>query len=314
MKKDIKNISASVHQRIINEARKLSRPFNELLQRFMIERFLYRLSKSQYTDKLVLKGALMLSVWSGIYSRPTKDIDFLGKVDNDIKQIVGIIKEICQVPIEDDDGLAFNTDTIIGSRITADAKYEGVRVQIQAMLGNNRLSLQIDVGFGDKVTPAPRKIQFPAFLDFLPPELYGYTMESAIAEKLQAMIQLGETNSRMKDFYDLWKLFQLFDFNGNVLSDAVSATFRNRNTALAENPAVFQPAFASQNEKIVQWSAFIRKAELEDAPTQYKDVVSKVKLFAQPLLLSMAKEQVFDEVWIAPGPWREKNDPVIVKI
>jgi len=213
MAREVKKTAASVHQRLLNKAKESSRPFNELLQHFAIERFLYRLSKSHHAKKFTLKGALMVSAWSGQVSRPTLDIDLLGKIDNSVERIVAAMKDACLVDVEAD-GMSFNPETVRGVRITEDAEYGGVRVRVRGGLGNARVSLQVDIGFGDVIVPRPGKVVYPVLLDFPPPELNGYTMESTIAEKFQAMVRLGVLNSRMKDFYDIWWLSRNFDFGG----------------------------------------------------------------------------------------------------
>jgi len=207
----IKNLAASVHQRLLNKAKESSRPFNELLQYFAIERFIYRLSKSPHADQFILKGALMFFAWCGPESRPTTDIDLLGKIDNRIDTITTVMKDACLTDVEPD-GISFNADTVDAVRITEDAEYEGVRVRVHGSLGKTRVSIQIDIGFGDVIIPNASSVSYPAILDFPAPELMGYTMESTIAEKFQAMVKLGVLNSRMKDFYDIWFLSRAFDF------------------------------------------------------------------------------------------------------
>ena len=216
MAKSITNLAASVHQRLLNKAKESSRPFNELLQYFAIERFIYRLSKSPHADQFILKGALMFSAWCGPASRPTMDIDLLGKIDNRIDTITAVMKDACLTDVEPD-GISFNAETVEAVRITEDAEYEGVRVRVRGSLGKARVSIQIDIGFGDVIVPNASTVSYPAILDFPAPELKGYTMESTIAEKFQAMVKLGVLNSRMKDFYDIWFLSRTFDFKGEIL-------------------------------------------------------------------------------------------------
>jgi hypothetical protein len=164
--------------------------------------------------------------------------------------------------------------------------------------------VQIDIGFGDVIVPGPIKVAYPALLDFPAPELNGYTMESTIAEKFQAMVKLGVLNSRMKDFYDIWMLSRTFDFRGEMLAEAVEKTFENRNTPITIAPTVFDPSFVKDGDKKVQWQGFIRKAKLADAPEAFKDVVVAVKVFLEPLVASLAEIRPFRSIWNAPGPWR----------
>ena len=299
---NIKNISASVHERLLNMAKASSRPFNELLQHFAIERFIYRLSKSLHADRFILKGALMLSVWSGLVSRPTMDIDLLGKIDNSLEEIKTVMRDACKMDVGDD-GMFFDEKTVSAARITEDAEYEGVRVRIQGNLGNARVSLQIDIGFGDVIVPGPGKVAYPTLLEFPSPELNGYSMETTIAEKYQAMVKFGVLNSRMKDFYDIWMLSRTFDFNGEVLAEAIERTFMNRKTDLTNNPAIFDLSFGRDDIRQVQWQGFIKKSRLINVPGDLGDVVACIKMFLGPPVRSLVDRRTFKSTWKASGPW-----------
>lgn len=303
MAKSIANLPASVHQRLLNKAKESSRPFNELLQYFAIERFIYRLSKSPHADQFILKGALMFSAWCGPGSRPTMDIDLLGKIDNQLDTITTVLKDACLTKV-DPDGMSFDAETVEAVRITEDAEYEGVRVRVRGSLGKIRVSIQIDIGFGDVIVPNASTVLYPAILDFPAPELKGYTMESTIAEKFQAMVKLGVLNSRMKDFYDIWFLSRTFDFKGELLGEAIEKTFEKRNTPVDPKAALFDHSFGMDKNKDVQWRGFIRKAKLIDAPDTFEEIVANVKLFLEPLVTSIAEQKVFNHIWAAPGPWR----------
>jgi hypothetical protein len=298
-----KNLPASVHQRLLDKAKASSRPFNELLQRFAIERFIYRLSRSPQADRFVLKGALMLAAWCGASSRPTMDIDLEGKTANDPDAIAAAVKAACTTVVEDD-GMVFPPASVKATRIMVEAGYSGVRVRLRGSLGNARIALQIDVGFGDIVVPEPKTIAYPVLLDFPTPELKGYSKESTIAEKFHAMAQLGILNSRMKDFYDIWFLSRTFDFQGAVLSRAIAKTFANRGTPLPASPAVFDPSFANDREKTVQWRAFLGKSKLDDAPTPFAEVIAGLKRFIHPIATALHEQRRFHGAWKAPGPWR----------
>lgn len=306
MSRDVTNIAVSVHQRLLNKARETGRPFNELLQRFSIERFIYRLSKSRHADGFILKGALMLSVWSGAESRPTMDIEFLGRADNSLEGIAAAMRDACEMDVEVD-GMLFDGGSVAAVRITEGMEYEGVRVRFKAALGNARVLLQVDVGIGDVVFPGPCDVDYPALLDFPPPRLKGYTMESTIAEKFQVMVRLGVLNSRMKDFYDIWMLSKAYGFEGRILAEAVKKTFETRRTPLMAEPTVFESSFAKSAEKQVQWAAFIGKAKLNDAPENFSEVAAAVALFLKPLALASAEGQLFSGAWKAPGPWRRRQ-------
>ena len=303
MVKGITNIAGSVHQLLLNKAKESFRPFNEILQYFAIERFIYRLSKSPHADQFILKGALMFSAWCGPASRPTMDIDLLGKIDNQLDTITAVMKDACLIDVKPD-GISFNADTVDAIRITEDAEYEGVRVRVHGRLGKARISIQIDIGFGDVIVPDAGIVSYPAILDFPAPVLKGYTMESTIAEKFQSMVKLGVLNSRMKDFYDIWFLSRTFDFKGEILGEAIEKTFEKRNTLVNLKAALFDPSFGMDKDKDVQWQGFIRKSKLTGAPETFKEIVAAVKLFLEPLAASIAERKALNRIWTAPGPWR----------
>lgn len=299
-----KNIAVSVHQRLLNKARESSRPFNELLQHFAIERFIYRLSKSPYADRFILKGALMFSAWSGSISRPTMDIDLLGKTENSLESILAVIRDICKMEVEND-GIVFDKETVTATRIIEEADYEGVRSLLRGNLGSIRLFLQLDIGFGDIVIPKPSRVSYPVLLDFPAPVLNGYTMESTIAEKFQVMVKLGLINSRMKDFYDIWFLSRSFDFKGEILVEALEKTFEKRSTQLTKEPTIFARSFIKDGNKQAQWIGFIQRAKLDGAPKFFSAVAADIKFFLGPVIASIFNRQTFRLFWMAPGPWNK---------
>ena len=298
-----RNVAASVRQRLLNKARAEGRPFNELLQYFALERFLYRLGRSSYSNRFVLKGALMFGVWQGPFSRPTRDVDLLGHVEHTVERVTTVMRAICQQSVPEDDGLRFDADSVTGERIVEAASYEGVRVKLVAYLEAARVLVQIDIGFGDPLVPGPNPIRLPTILEFPPPELQGYSRESAIAEKLQAMVYLGVVNSRMKDFYDIWSLATRFEFEGGVLAQAIRETFRSRQTTLLQTPAAFSDSFTNDREKQAQWTAFIRRIQIENVPVSFSDAVQEIKAFLQPVIQALIDEQPFSKHWSPGGPW-----------
>jgi len=301
-KRGTTNISASVHQRLLNLARASGRPFNELLVYYSIERFLYRLSISRYGERFVLKGALTLLVWQTPVTRPTRDIDLLGRTSNDLETVRAVFADVCRQPV-DDDGLVFDAGSVTSERIAEDADYEGVRASFQGRLGNARIAMQIDIGFSDVITPAPVPVVYPVMLDQPAPHLMAYNRETAIAEKLEAMVSLGELNSRMKDFFDVWLLARSFDFDGAVLARAVAGTFERRHTPAETTPVCLSSTFANGLAKAAQWTAFVRNARLTVVPGGFAEVVAAVAGFAGPVLEAVAARQEFRRSWRCPGPW-----------
>ncbi len=303
--KPVSNVAASVHQRLLNQARETKRPFNELLQYYSMERFLYRLSKSPYADKFVLKGALMLVAWKAPVTRPTMDIDLLGKLKNNPDAIGRAMAEVCREGFPGD-GVVFDPSSITTTRIAQDANYTGVRVKVRGHLGNARLALQIDVGFGDAVVPKPAAVTYPTILPFPAPKLRGYTRESAVAEKFEAMTKLGILNSRLKDFYDIWLLAREFDFEGALLAKAVRRTFETRGTTVDPKTVALTGEFADDPTKKVQWRAFLRRNRLKDVPETLSDVVGFVAGFLLPIALALTEGPEFSAEWCAPGPWSSR--------
>jgi hypothetical protein len=297
-----RDVAASVRQRLMNRAKAEGRPFNQVLQHFALERFLYRLGCSAYQPKFVLKGALMFTVWQSPFLQPTRDIDLLGRMVDTVESVVAAIKEICQA-LAPEDGLRFDAESVAGERIVETGQYQGVRVRFTAYLGRARVPMQIDIGFGDALVPGPVPVRLPTILDLPPPELQGYSRESTVAEKFQAMVYLGEVNSRMKDFYDIWFLAMHFPFDGPLLARAVQETFRRRGTALSPAPVAFSQAFANDDEKQIQWVAFVRRHQLKDAPATLGDAVQGIAAFLQPVTQALAEGYPFDRQWPLGGPW-----------
>jgi predicted nucleotidyltransferase component of viral defense system len=294
MSTERKNLPASIHQRLLNKARQSGRAFNELLQYYAIERLLYRLSISEYSELFTLKGALMFNVWGLTNLRPTRDIDLLGHTQNTVDSVLKIFRDICELQSEPD-GLEFDPLHIQGERIKEDADYEGIRITMPARLGKTRLNIQIDIGFADVITPAHERLDYPTILDFPAPHLYGYPPETVIAEKFQAMTVLGIANSRMKDFYDIWMLITNFEFDGMVIQTAIERTFQNRSTKLPdERHIVFSEEFA--DNKRDQWNAFSRKLREENTVAIHQIVVL-MRDFFFPVLHASQQGTVLQKKW-----------------
>ena len=296
----MKNVAASVRQRLLNRARSDKRPFNELLQYYAMERFLYRLSRSDHAGRFILKGALMLRVWRAPEFRPTMDIDVLGRTSNDEASIIAQIRDILATP-SPDDGLHFDAGSIEAERITEDADYAGLRIRFRATLDTARITMQVDIGFGDIIYPGPEEADLPVMLDFPAPRLLCYSRESAIAEKFEAMVALGALNSRMKDFYDIWLLSRQFDFDGARLTEAVRLTFNQRGTTMPDEIEAFTETFAETKQ--IQWQAFHRRLGQDHVPASFIQVVGVLSIFLAPVSNHLSTGGILPSQWIAPGPW-----------
>jgi hypothetical protein len=250
----------------------------------------------------VLKGALLFRAWGGAATRPTRDIDLLGRVENTVEAVVPIFREVCGIAVEPD-GMVFNPATVAGVVIKEDADYSGVRVTFLGTLQNARVAMQIDIGFADVMTPGPVLTEYPVILELPAPRLSAYPRETVIAEKFEAMVKLGALNSRMKDFYDLLVLARRFDFDGVTLAAALSKTFANRKTPVVPDPLALTSEFAAVPGKEAQWKGFVRKAKLADAPGDLIAVVTELGVFLLPIAQAVAVGADFRLTWRAPGPW-----------
>lgn len=299
MKRAPTNIAASVHQRLLNLARASNRPFNELLQYFAIERFLYRFGLSPYGEQFVLKGAQMLRAWEAPLARPTMAVDMLaGQTPNTVENLERIVRECCRVEVAD--GVLFETASVRGEAIGKEAEYQGVRVRVRGALGKIRLNVQVDFGFGDVVIPKPVPTELPQLLDLGAPRLLGYTPESAIAEKFQAMVALDIANTRIKDFYDIWSLSRVRGFDGATLAAAILATFTRRTTPLPEDaPSAPTDAFSEDPAKQRLWQAFLRKGRLDGEGKSLPAVVAEIRGFLMPPVGALYAGRKFRGEWQA---------------
>jgi predicted nucleotidyltransferase component of viral defense system len=277
--------AASIRARLLNEARREGVDFNLLLTRYALERWLYRLSASEEKSAFVLKGALLFSLWFDVAHRPTRDADFLGYGPADMDLLRAKVQSICDVPC--DDGMRFDADSVQVETIREEALYDGLRATLLGHLGTARIKLQLDVGYGDAVTPAAEVRTYPTVLPDVPaPQLRVYPQETVIAEKLEAMTALGIRNSRMKDYFDLWVLLRRKQYDMAVLAQAIRATFERRGTALPPGlPVGLTAEFAEDAGKLTQWRAFLGKNRLE-APELAALVADLRAALAQPLDLA----------------------------
>ena len=299
----VRNISASVRDRLLNKARAEKLDYNLLLTRYALERMLYRLSISKQRDQFLLKGALLFDLWFDVPHRPTHDADFLGFGSAEIPHIEEIFRDICRIEVED--GIVFQPDTVKATEIRKEANYAGVRVTLLGMLDSARCVVQIDIGFGDAVVPGPDEVLYPVILGEMPgPHLYVYPRYTVVAEKLEALTSLGMLNSRMKDYFDLWILAKHSDFDGQILSRAVTATFDRRSTAVPTGvPIGLSDEFISDAQKGKQWQGFLRKNALDPMPLA--TVVVDLRDFLMPVLAAIAAGGSHDYPWRAGAGWQE---------
>ena len=299
----VRNIAASVRQRLLNRARERSEDFQLVLTRYALERLLFRLSESKYADNFVLKGAFLYLIWTDQPYRPTRDLDLLGFMENSSERLIAVFKDLCGM--DQDDGLVFQAGSLLAEEIREDLEYNGLRMTLMAKLGVAQIPLQIDIGFGDMVTPRPRYENFPTILSMPAPRIRVYSKESVISEKYEAMIRLGIANSRMKDFYDIWILAKEFAFHGPNLSRAIQATFRKRKTALPENtPLALSPDFHQDPVKQGQWRAFLTRSRLRIPAGDFVDIIDLIHSFLLPPTKALNRGKPFKMMWPAGGSWR----------
>jgi Nucleotidyl transferase AbiEii toxin, Type IV TA system len=272
-----------------------------LLTRYALERLLYRLSVSEHRDQFILKGAMLFVIWIADPFRPTRDLDLLGYGDKDAEAIAGTFRSICATRIPDD-GVIFDIGGLHATLIREELEYGGIRVRTTATIDGARIPIQVDIGFGDAVTPAPVEIDYPTLLDNPAPHLKAYPVETVVAEKFEALTTLGMANSRLKDFYDLWLIAQTFKFHHSILVEAVRRTFERRGTKLpADAPVGLSDEFAAAWG--AQWQTFLGRERMAAAPGSFAAVITDLRTFLIPL----AGTAEGDPVWLPGGPWSQSE-------
>jgi predicted nucleotidyltransferase component of viral defense system len=291
MNKIIKNLTESIKTRLLNISKENNREFNSVLIQYFQERFLYRLSISEYCSNFILKGALMLIVYDDNRFRPTKDIDFLGTtISNKPDELLRIFKEIIEIEY-DDDGISFDSNSLTIEEINNDGDYDGQRIKVDCSLGKIKSKLQIDIGFGDIIIEGPLNIDFPVLLDFPHPKIQIYSKESAIAEKFEAIISLGNATSRLKDFYDIIFYAKTYSFDSESLKLAVHTTFKTRNTSLEDVDDVLE-SIKEDNNKQIQWESFLSRNGLV-SDTTFQNIINQILAFLHPIY----QNEKFDATW-----------------
>lgn len=294
----------AVRARLLRLARERGEDFQLVLLRYANERWLYRLARSQHAGAFVLKGAALFTLWTGAPHRATRDLDLLGFGEPHEERIRQIFAEVIALEVPDD-GILFEASSLAVAPIREEQEYRGLRAQLLARLTTARIHLQIDVGFGDAITPEATWTEFPVLLDLPAPRLRAYPRETVVAEKLEALVQLGLGNSRMKDFYDLVLLSHSFAFEGALLVQAIRATFERRKTPLPRGlPVALTSDFTGDAMKLEQWAAFVRKSGVRDAGELAESVETIAGFLGLPLAAAV-RVGPCEAHWPAGGPWSE---------
>lgn len=294
-KREIKNVAASVKERLRNIATQTGKEYQSVIRQYVQERFLFRLSKSIYLQNFILKGALLFVAHDISRNRPTRDIDFLGSsISNDINDIKEVIKAI--LIIEFDDGVTFDTGSVEAENIVEDGDYNGIRIKFYAFMENSREIVQLDIGFGDKIISGPIKIEFPTLLDDAPPKIYVYSIETAMAEKFEAIVSLQLQTSRMKDFFDILFFAEQYKFRKDLLIKAILATFNNRSTELEQRKVIYEDTFKTDVQLQKLWVAFLERSKL-NSDNLFSDVVFKIQSFIEPIFKEETKANWNPKKW-----------------
>jgi predicted nucleotidyltransferase component of viral defense system len=276
---------ASLRQRLLNIAHEEHVDFQTVLTRFGLERFLYRLGQSKHRDEFLLKGAFLYYAWQNDVARPTRDIDLLGRGTPDIARLTTVINDIISCSVEDD-GLDFDSDTIQGQPIREASLYDGIRFKLSAMIGRTKIPLQVDIGFGDAIGTSATVLKYPTLLDHRPPSVLAYHPSFVVAEKFEAMVVLGMINTRLKDYYDIWKLVRTMDVPQQEYVEAIRATFSRRGTDIpAEVPAGLTDDYAHDDQKRRMWNAFIDRNGLDVGQASFESVVKDLRSMLMPLAI-----------------------------
>jgi hypothetical protein len=303
------NLPASVAARLLNRAKQTGDVYQTLLTSFCFERFLYRLGKSEARERFVLKGAMLLRLWSEQPYRATRDLDLLRHGDGSFEAIRADIRTICMVPVTPD-AVSFDADAIEIAAIRAEDEHAGTRAKLPARCGKARLSLQIDMGLGDSVWPPPRSCAYPVLLDFPAPEVLAYPREAVVAEKLEALVVLGDRNSRIKDFFDLHYLASRFEFDRETVAEAVRSTFARRRTSIpVHSPIGLTRAYWENPSRPTQVRAFALRAGLAVDGDSAPALARMLSAFLLPVLDDVQLGTRREGTWPPGGPWRSTDAP-----
>jgi predicted nucleotidyltransferase component of viral defense system len=284
-----KNWAASVRARLLELSKREGRTFQLILTRYFHERLLFRLSRSVYQPHFCLKGGTLLYAWGGLSSRPTKDIDLLGlHLSNNEVELQTIFRQVAAVAFPED-GVSFRQADLVAEEINKEGQYPGVRIYLLAQLDSIQQRIQIDIGFGDVVVPRPTTIHYPTLLEMEAPQILAYSVESVIAEKFEAMLDLAEANSRLKDFYDVYQLLGTQEYQAATLAQSIRETCYRRGTGYRQEHSLFTEAFALDENRNQQWQAFLRRAGIVML-LAFPEVMSRIRRNLQPVYESLKSD------------------------
>ena len=299
----------SIRHRLRNRLRERGEDVQFGLQRYAAERFLYRLGESPHRDRFILKGAALFALWGGSLYRATRDLDFTGYGSAEETNVLRALHDICLQNGAGDE-LVFEADTLSAQPIRDDGEYHGLRIRLEAALGASRIPVQIDIGFGNAIEPPAIEAEYPTLLDAPAPSIRAYPHEAVVAEKLHAMVVLGERNSRYKDFYDLHVLARQFPFDGVTLAGSIAATFERRRTTIdAALPSALAPRFFADGARTEQWRAYLTRNALPGASADFGSVGERIQAFLGPPWSALAARDDFSRVWRPGGPWLPHGTP-----
>ncbi len=300
--RDLKNIPASIHARLLNEAKARGESFDQVRQYFAIERFLFRLSKTEWAERFVVKGAIMLRAWGTPLGRPTRDIDFLGHVDNSSEAVAVAVRD-CLAFDYPDDGIVFDHEIETAEINTEDA-YPGVRVVLRGNLDGGIFKLQLDISIDDAVVPDPEWVDYPTLLDLDAPRILAYQPTTALAEKYETIVSKGITNSRLRDYYDIWLLSTSHPFDGAELTASIGATFSHRGTPMpSEVPPGLTESFYANSDAQSRWKSFLVTRGV-NAPDDLAEVCATIADFIIPPAVAAATGSTFSSMWKSSSGWR----------
>ena len=304
-RRPLKNVGASVRARLLARSRETGEDFQFLLWRYTVERFLFRLDRSPYRHRFVLKGAMLFALWNESFHRQTQDIDFAAYGSSETDDVVPALQHVCRIAV--DDGVTFDVDHMTTAPIRGATDKGGIRIRFRATVDRARVTVQVDVGFGDSIQPPPADAQFPPLLDTATSRVLAYPKEAVVSEKFRATIEHGEQTSRYKDFFDLYLMARRFPFDGARLMQALAATFDGRPAPTDDIPLSLTTRFYSDTTRSERWRTYLAKRGRLRAPLDFGTVGELVTLFLTPPWRALSRGDRFATAWPPGGPWRPET-------